>query len=134
MFGSSLTRLSHVPELVSAFVTENLKVELRTPVLQALLSPTALGIAARHNRTEASLILRGSDERAHHAAIVVPVAVVQDVQPEVIAVVVRIAAQIAEVLHQHKRRVVLRLLEPAAFHHAAHYQTATLVQRRLPLL
>ena len=39
--------------------------------------------------------------------IVVGLAVVDDVQPKVVAVLIHIAAEIAEVLHQHKSRVVL---------------------------
>src|SRR5678816_3316254 len=63
----------------------------------------------RHQRTEACLVLGRRDKRADHAAIIVRLSIVQNVQPEGKATRIRIAMQITEVLHQHKRRIVFSL-------------------------
>src|SRR5207249_3728220 len=68
---------------------------------------TAVTVAARYSGTETQLVLIRRDERADHCAIVVRLAVVDYVQPEVEAALIQIAAEIAEVLHQHKSWVVL---------------------------
>ena len=70
--------------------------------------------------SKALAILAGDDERLDHLGLdEVAVELVQLVQPEVVAVevesglrrVVRIATQVAEVLHQHKRPVEFLLGE-----------------------
>ncbi len=55
---------------------------------------TAIGVTARHLRAEAQLVLPRRDKRADHAVIVVRLAVVHYVQPEVVAVSIHIATQV----------------------------------------
>ena len=74
----------------------------------------AVGVASCHSRAEPQLVLGRRDKCADHAEIVVRFAVIDDIEPKVIPVLIHVAAQVAEVLHQHKSRVVLtRLLELA---------------------
>src|SRR3982751_1760459 len=98
------------------------------------VSLPALTVAARHHRAEPSLVLRTRDERAHHAAVVAAVGGVQYVQPELVAALLRIAAQIAEVLCQHKARVVLRLLEGCSFNYLAQHQAPAFADTRAAVI
>src|SRR5438128_1093815 len=75
-----------------------------------LSRPTIL-IGASHDRTESLLILARGDERADHAVIISRFPVVQNIQPEVVPVLVRVSSQVTKILHQHKCRIVLLLLE-----------------------
>src|SRR5437899_581102 len=76
---------------------------------------STVGVAARHHRTEPQLIFRRGEERTDHAVIVVRLAVLDYVQPEVVAALVYVAMQVAEVLNQHKGRIVLTDLLDFAF-------------------
>ena len=69
------------------------------------------GIIARSHGTEPVLIFSACDKSADHRAIVIRHAIVQDIKPELIAVRVRVAPEITEVLHQHESVVVFGLLE-----------------------
>jgi hypothetical protein len=51
---------------------------------------------------KSALILCRSDEGADHAALVVRLDVVQDVEPEIIARLLRVSVQVTEVLHEHE--------------------------------
>src|SRR5438067_4921546 len=69
------------------------------------LTLTALAVGARDYRTKALLVLTGCNESAYHCQIVVGHTIVQDVQPEIVAALVRVAAQVAEILHGDECRV-----------------------------
>ena len=71
----------------------------------------ALGVAVRSDRAEPLLIFRGSNERAHHAAKIIRLAIIEDVEPKVVAAHIHVAPQIAEVFHQHKRGIELAVFE-----------------------
>src|SRR6266536_1229898 len=57
--------------------------------------------------TEAMLILLRSHESANHRTIVVRLAIVQHVEPELVTFAFRIAFEVTKIFHQYKRRVVL---------------------------
>ena len=78
-------------------------------------------------RAEAVLEFCRSDERTDHAAIVVGRLVVEDVEPKSEATRIRVAAQVAKILRQHKRSVVLRLGEGRVVGNQAHDAPATVV-------
>src|SRR5213075_2915505 len=83
---------------------------LLTPFKKQLTSAwllTTVSVAARHDGAETQLVFARGNERADHALIIVWRAVVDYIQPEVVATLVHVAAEIAEVLHQDKGRVVL---------------------------
>src|SRR5882672_8793950 len=90
----------------------------------------AFSVAVRDNGAEALLILGRCNERTDHAAIVALVTAIQDVHPEAITILIRIAPQVAEVLSQHKRRVVLRLFEGSIVGHRSQHESATVSQTR----
>jgi hypothetical protein len=90
------------------------------------LLATALGVAVTHHRAEPSLVLCRSYERADHSAVVSRGAVFKYVQPEVIAALIDVTPQVSEVLREHERPVVFRLLERCVVGDHAHYRGATL--------
>jgi hypothetical protein len=105
------------------------------PAIQQILWTTIL-ICSANRSAEPQLILRRSDEGADHrtvAAGIIWQSVVQDVEPEVIAILVRVAAQVAKVLHQHKRWFVLAVLELLDFDHVQQDLRACLAPIRRPL-
>src|SRR5436190_4860672 len=62
---------------------------------------------------ETRAIFTGDQERLDHLrSFEVAIKLVQLVQPEMETTVIRIASQVAKVLHPHKRFVELRLREP----------------------
>src|SRR5438552_13185888 len=79
---SGIPKPRHRPGLFSA----------QTGQSRVRLSP-ALGVAAHDDGAEPPLILRRSQKRADHAAIVTRLTVVQHIQPEVITGRIRVAPQ-----------------------------------------
>src|SRR5881394_10046 len=71
------------------------------------------------------LVFRGGYEGANHSAIVVRIAGVQNIKPEVIALLVRIAVQVAEILYQHKGRIVVSAFYRIETRQVANYKRAT---------
>src|SRR6185312_11689362 len=70
---------------------------------------TTFSVVVTDDHTEAPLILRRSDERTDHAAVVARIARIEYVQPKVIARLIRIASQVTKVFRQYKRGVVSRV-------------------------
>src|SRR5438128_10437554 len=72
-------------------------------------SKCAVLVGARRDLAEPLLIYARGDKRADHAAIVSRFSVIQNIQPEVVPVLICVPPQVAEILHQHKGRVLLSL-------------------------
>lgn len=88
-------------------------------------------IIARSYGTEPVLILRTGDKRTHHSSIVILNTIIQHIQPEVIPTIFRVSSQVTEVLHRHKRFVVLGALKCCIFCHLPHYSCSpTCLQSR----
>src|SRR5258708_25411290 len=118
--------------------TTSLEVELSTQTKVCTLyacyaarvnSTSAFAVAARDRCAEASLILVRRQERTDHAAIVTRVTIVQHVQPETIAIGVRVAPQVAEVFHLHERWIVGCSRKGGVLSHVSDYSTTTFAQR-----
>src|SRR6185295_10613133 len=76
---------------------------MRRQVIKRCLLLSAVLIATRDDGAEAALVLVGSDKGTDHRAIIVRVAVVQVIQPEIVTCLIRRPPQVAKVLHQHER-------------------------------
>jgi len=90
---------------------------VRLRPLKTAISLTTVAVCAGDGGTKSLLVFGRSEKCADHAAEVIWHAVVQNVYPEIIPTLIRIASQVAEVLHQHKRRVVFPRLEFPNLHH-----------------
>src|SRR5438067_13568161 len=76
-----------------------------------MMTRTALLVVAWDDCTESLLILLRRNEGADHRAIVSGHAIVQYVQPEVVAARVRVASEEEEVLREHERAIKFCVLE-----------------------
>jgi hypothetical protein len=74
---------------------------------------------------EPVLVLSRRNERANHPAVVVRTTSIQHTNPEVVAIQIKVAAQVGEVLSQYKRLVVLRLFEFRVIVQGTHYRSTT---------
>jgi len=68
-------------------------------------------VIARDGWTKPLLILCGIDEGAYHASVVARHSVIENIQPEIIPALVRVAPEIAEILCQNERGIEFGLLE-----------------------
>ncbi len=71
----------------------------RTETQMRIQSLRTLSVRVRHEWAEPLLVFWRSDKRADHAAEVARHSTIQDIQPEVIASLIRLAPQISIVLH-----------------------------------
>src|SRR5436309_2647154 len=90
------------------------------------LAPLALALCSFSSHPKALAVLAGANERLDHLGVgkAAPEAV-EFTQPEVEAGSVRIASEIAEVLHRHKRAVELTRLQELKLGDLAQHSSAS---------
>ena len=87
----------------------------------------AFTFVMREDHPESQLIFRRSGERANRSSItgrIVRQFLLEHVYPKLVASRIGITPQIPEVLHQHKRSIVFRLLEGRVLNYAANNRGA----------